>query len=420
MDRFAAAIDNFALDVETLADSFTKAIAIYEYPYKDGAGTDDLGQKARSLRLRCYWWEETYQDHFDFLEHLKQRSLFELRHPKYGVLNGRIRSVSVRHDDRQELAEVDIDFVQDLGSQEKAVIYKDVRAASEENYQSGIDEQQDLVTEMIRNKLGAHAQAVLETDLDPDKAVAGQFPAAPLKVRTYLKTIDSYLNTLADTSTAVSNPTNSLLATVNFGINLPGRIVGTLSRACERDSVSLESLRSAPTRLINSLRTSIDTLVAANTNFAAQTRIAGARQLAFDAAALYTEDEDARQVLRRSEQQQAFDALGNYSPVEKANPVMSVRDLERSLSEVRAQIQLAVSGNRSTDSLKQMARDLLEHVEQVKLEREKIIAIDLDNPVPLHLVCLMRGLPYTYAERLLVINNIPNPCFTLGEVNVYV
>jgi hypothetical protein len=39
--------------------------------------------------------------------------------------------------------------------------------------------------------------------------------------------------------------------------------------------------------------------------------------------------------------------------------------------------------------------------------------------MPLHLVCLRYGLPYTAAERLLTINSIVNPNRVAGEVNVY-
>jgi len=68
-----------------------------------------------------------------------------------------------------------------------------------------------------------------------------------------------------------------------------------------------------------------------------------------------------------------------------------------------------------------MAKALLEHVNAVRLEREKMKAVILDNPLPLHLVCLRYGLPCKDAERLLKVNRgIRNPNFASGEVLVYV
>jgi hypothetical protein len=99
--------------------------------------------------------------------------------------------------------------------------------------------------------------------------------------------------------------------------------------------------------------------------------------------------------------------------------VLNVQQLERSLAEVRAEIQAAVELARGQESLKTAALALLEHVSQVKLERDRILMLTLENPLPLHLVCLRQGLPYRYAERILSINRIAHPSFTQGEVAVY-
>jgi len=86
---------------------------------------------------------------------------------------------------------------------------------------------------------------------------------------------------------------------------------------------------------------------------------------------------------------------------------------------VRTRIEAAVEKAREMDSLKIMAAALLTHVNNVRLEREKMVAVILDNPMPLHLVCLKYGLPYTDAERLYKVNRLQNPNFTSGEVLVY-
>ena len=62
---------------------------------------------------------------------------------------------------------------------------------------------------------------------------------------------------------------------------------------------------------------------------------------------------------------------------------------------------------------------LLNQVNTVRLEREKMIAVTLDNPMPLHLVCLRYGLSYKDAQRLIAVNNIRHPNFTSGGINVY-
>jgi prophage DNA circulation protein len=48
-----------------------------------------------------------------------------------------------------------------------------------------------------------------------------------------------------------------------------------------------------------------------------------------------------------------------------------------------------------------------------------VITVEVDNTLPLHLVCLEYGLTTADAEQLMTINRIRNPNFVTGKVNVY-
>ena len=80
--KFEAKLDDFVLEMENIEDSIEKAIAKYEFPFRDGALLEDMGQKARVIKLRCYWYEETYEVHKDFIKHLDKTKVFELLHPQ--------------------------------------------------------------------------------------------------------------------------------------------------------------------------------------------------------------------------------------------------------------------------------------------------------------------------------------------------
>lgn len=418
-ERFNASLGGFALDVETIDDTIEKAIARYEYPFRDGADTDDLGEKARTIRLRCYWLGEQYAEHYRFLEYIKGRDLFELTHPKYGLLKGRIESIGIRHDDRIETAEVDLAFVQSLEDQEPGRVYANVKAAGEEAFVTSIDEQTNLLEMDFRTDLGAIAQEILAQQLDPELGILEQFSSVSLAARNVLKAVDAYAGKLDGLLAAIPNPANSLLATISYPPTLVGRVIRSLTRAVERQARSLDSLRSAPDRYLASLRDALGVLAGESGSFATQTRIAGSRHLALEAGELYQTDEAGRQEQRRSEAVRSIDALGRYSPPPPVPQVMSVRELERSLVTVRAELQTAVDAARDQQSLKAMARQLLEHVNQVKLERDRMMTVTLDNPMPLHLLCLRQGVSYRQASRLLAVNNIPQPNFTSGSVTVY-
>ena len=149
-------------------------------------------------------------------------------------------------------------------------------------------------------------------------------------------------------------------------------------------------------------------------------RIASAQILALELAYSFATDQQARMVMITAESATAFDALGNYLAPDQAPVVATVNELEAALDIARAMIQDAIDLSRSISGLQDIALALLNQVSTVKLQREILVPVTLDNPMPLHLVCLSYGLPYTTAERLLVVNNVINPNQTAGEVLIYV
>jgi len=66
-----------------------------------------------------------------------------------------------------------------------------------------------------------------------------------------------------------------------------------------------------------------------------------------------------------------------------------------------------------------MAAALTDHVIAIKKSRPALVAVQIDTPMPLHLICLKYGLSYNDAEQLLAINRIRHPSFVTGEVLVH-
>lgn len=439
-DLFHARLDGIELEMETVEDEFSKSIARYEYPYADGADLEDLGQKARSVRLRCYFWDDdaghlTYNGHIRLVNHLASTGQSELIHPKYGVMRGCVEQITVRHDDRLMTAEVDITFVEQMRGEISPVEHQDAESGVEGDFDAGQAEQEDEFALDAAEIMGAEKGFVYQA-LDAAEGIYEQFAGLTLAAREFIREIDQYVTMFQAVVTELINPVNSLLATVSYSVSLPGRVIGPIALAVERTACLYDSLRTSPGRFVSSLELAFDALEAATEGFSSNTsqtgtaaramvikhlRIAAAQRIALEAAYLYKEDETNRRKVRRTEQTKSFDVLGRYIGTAETVQVMNVRELESSLAVVRGMIQAAVDEARSVRSLQSMARRLLEHVYTVKLEREKIIEIELDNPLPLHLVCLRYGLPYNYAERIRSINpSLADPNFTTGRVAIYV
>jgi hypothetical protein len=224
------------------------------------------------------------------------------------------------------------------------------------------------------------------------------------------------------TASAVTNPSNSALATATFSGTLPGRLAKCFAQAAERIAWPLAQLSSARSA-ISGMRTAFTDFILSLASYPGElvytARFACAQRLALEGALQFASDELTRTRYRKRETGASFDARGNYQGAAPLPAVMTVAEIEDSLADIRTLLQAAVNDNREADTLKAQARVLLEHANQIKVEREKIVAVELDNSMPLHLVCLRNGLPYNYADRLLSINSIKATNFTAGTVNIY-
>jgi prophage DNA circulation protein len=87
-------------DVVNARDSWSRDIAQHEYPYIDGADVQDMGRKARNIRLSALFWGDDYDSRLQsFIAELDKRGAGELIHPIYGSMpNMQIIECQVGHD----------------------------------------------------------------------------------------------------------------------------------------------------------------------------------------------------------------------------------------------------------------------------------------------------------------------------------
>ena len=424
-------LNDIVLEMETLDDTFEKSIARYEYPFSDGADLEDMGQKAHSVKVRCYFWDNgnqaTYNAHIQLINLLAIKDLLEFNHPQYGIMLGKVESVTVRHDDRKRTAQVDFSFVEQMRTSIAPV--PNVGAFIESSFLDSQDEQ----LAALDDDLKVPGLDII-VEFDPTLPVLPQYKGLTGWLRDLVRELDGYLGQFDALENQVMQPVNSLIATVNYGANLPGRILGTITRAVERVATLYASLRNFPARFTANLSIAFQQLVNATESFssnqhkggqAARTvivkhlRIACAQRFALEAAYSYAADETNRQALRTAEQTPSFNVSGNYVSTPPDAQVATSQDLDASLVDVRSWIEETISDYRSMNALKTMAKELLTFVYTVKLESELIITVQIDNPLPVHLICLRFGLPYNYAERILAINSISNPNMISGALRIY-
>jgi prophage DNA circulation protein len=426
--RETAKLDGFTLEIETIRDTVEKSIHEHEFPYRDGSLLEDMGAKAREISFRCYFYGPSYNDHFRFYDHVCKTSdaLYELEHPTYGLVLGKIRNVTIERNDLVDTALIDIDFIEELqGSFE---IFPPpvniIQNLAEEAFELGQIQQMAEVAADFVDVVGSEAQSILGAVLNPASSLVNSFVNVSISCRAVLNTIDDAMDTAENILSSVTIPVNEMVSIVEYPSTLPGRIVSSLASIAARYAESIENLAGSPEQYISNLAAALESCIGkfSNDDFPMQKHmtIACAQILALKTAIRYSEDEECRSILRQIEKTPEFDLGGKYLFLPESPQVMNSLQLEKTLAAVRSSLQDAITVGRSITALKDMAKQLLDHVRIVKLESENIIVRTIFSEMPLHLICLREGLSYEFAERIYRINTgIKNPSFIIGEINVY-
>jgi len=420
-DTYLSILDQrFELETETIEDGFESSIARHEFPYRDGALLEDMGQKARTVRIRCYFLNENYDAHKDLINYLGYSDdLHELQHLRYGLIQGKIESIVVRHDDREKTAEIDLTFVENLRGTIEPEPATSVAADVEEAFVAGQAELTAEIERDIEEQLGTDAAGILDTAVDLGSGLYEQFGGLTREAHAYVRAADTYVKSLNAKLTGVTNPANGLIAVIDYAANLPGYVARSIAGTVERYAILAAASSAFPERLVDNFHNGVDDICAAPDTYRKYARISAAQRSAHLAATIFKEDKDTGSRQKQAQATASFSSLGRRLSRQETGEILTINEMEQILSAVRTRLQEAISLSRNMPSLKNLAEALTDHVRQMKLERPKVIAVEVHNSLPLHLVCLKYGLTTSDAEQLMSINAIRHPNYVSGEVNVY-
>lgn len=422
LNRMKAYFDLYELDLETIDDQLSKAVAVYETPFSSDAALDDMGMNARSVRFRCYWLNERYHLHKLFLNSVqRQDELHTLRHPAYGRLKGMVRNTSIHHDDRQQCAEIDIEFVVESAPLATLSSLLAVLSAVQSTYRAGIATIMDAVERATAIVLSAAEAAQIATStLTSGSSALSQLSGLSRAGRLLVATLDNAVGTVAGLVSAGSNPTSSFLNTIDFGSTFPGRIVQACAQCVERQATAIRAVVQTPSEFAGNYAAGVAELRSQAPELSAYLAATGAFQGAMSLAEMYETDESNRRTLVAAEASPAFDAAGNLIQSAAPPTVVPLDDLERSLAIMREAIQSAIDLDRENLQLATAAQLLLRHVNEIKVERERLVDVTITSRMPMHAVCLRYGLDYRAAARILALNpTVENPSFVEGALTIY-
>ena len=109
-----AAFKDVEFQCRLTTDDQERAVNVAEYPYRDGALTEDLGRRARRIQISISIFGDDYEDQLaTLLAVLDEDDSGELVHPVFGPVNAQVQSWRVNHSaDLRDSADVDVTFIE--------------------------------------------------------------------------------------------------------------------------------------------------------------------------------------------------------------------------------------------------------------------------------------------------------------------
>jgi hypothetical protein len=421
-------LDGILLDTVTVNDALAMAIARYKIPYRRGPFLENMGLDDRTIKIKCVFLEERYVEHLSFVNKMSSTAedSHELNHPIFGILFGSIGSINILYDDRELTAEIDFDFIAESDDRAADVQFlpSSVGPQVEEQYGAAQTAQMDKLVMDMADAVGAEAAEIVSVEIDPDLTLLEQFTTASQDVRDYIAEIDTAIARCEATLDTVEIASSSYINTIDYGTGLPGRVVGAMARVCERFCQSGSTIEDSPKSWLSNLEAAFAGLRALfvndTFNAADQMLYAQSARFSLETAYQYQLDNVAAMKLKSIESGSGFDVLGRRLNSEPMPAIMTINDLDETLYAARALLQQCIDRNRSAGCYKKTAEMLFVYVQEIRLQRHRIITKSIETPMPLFLICVRNDIPIAMADRILSINpDITNPNCVSGEVQLY-
>ncbi|OVZ94855.1 multidrug DMT transporter permease [Yersinia frederiksenii] len=321
-------------DIISTRDSVQRDIAQHEYPYKNGANIEDLGEKPRSLQCQAVFFGDDYETRLQtFIAALDVRGQGELIHPVFGSMpDMQCYVYQVNHEaDNPDHCTIDIQFLQSG---------LDVQFYARDWPLSAADAIFNQAQGILDN-----ASALLENAMKPLRTVRRYMARAKALGVTALNMVAVLRS---DITGFISSTTDFVNAPVAFMTDLQSAL--SLQSTAASSSISGDSVVYASTPAVvmadwNAIKTQADSVATLPANL-----VTGEETGSVDMPANITTDDvreltvTARLTVAIELAQQAADLLSD----ETVSAVLSPDDIDLITGDARQSVQNAIDAIRDT------------------------------------------------------------------------
>jgi hypothetical protein len=417
--KYTAQLGTFYLNVVSIREENEYGVISHEIPFSKRNVVQNTGRKTRSFRVSCVFYENpaaeigwvpgfgnvpNYQNYTTFKKEIDDtgdnRTVFV--HPDFGALNGNVKNISAIRNDQIKRVNVEFTFWEELSL---------VNIIKEKSIRQKVNNQFRFATSTIIDTLGS---AIDIAQNDPFDVIDN----IEARLETFIDELNKVKSTIVEAA-------DSIINTIDYGTSLAGRVIKAVNEALERVVQSFIAIRNFPASFINDIIASFRETVAifdTDSIEAQYVTIMSATRISVEAAEAYYQDDTNREKFKNLETQNTFDYNGKYIGGEEIPELMTLFELENTLGNVRQFIDDAVQIDRlSTANMREQAVELQNFVDEIKLEREKIIQVEQPVETSIFTITNEYNGNYQIAERDLKLNpEIQNPNFVSGTINILV
>ena len=436
MQPFNAKLDQWELRILDISDTVAMAIARHEFVFTDGANLQHMGNRPREISFRAFFYgnpnfsniaavdQATYINHYDFINAMDNSTISHtLIHPKYGEVTGYVRSMNIVHNDTQDYVSIDIQFEQD-GIQTPGELVNEVSLAAVVDA-NALQVYNNFIAQTIPNALSSSGLAgALGKVVNFTQTLRSQITGVTSVVNGFLGECDTVLNQLDTAFNNVVEPIDTLDSSVSYLLDVPSRLVSSVNHFANRLYGSLSALSNKPVNALNSAVFQMDalknTITGKHSQFFQDTMTTiWSASLTRQATSMLVQDDKNYANLKNQEGGPAWDLRGRQLRQIIPVSILTVSDIESIGYIARVQLQKAVVIDRTNIQVKNIAKALIDYIDETKFNKRKQITIHV-NQMPLHMICLSSGLDYHRADRLLGLNpSVLNPTFCQGAIQTY-
>ncbi|MBI3677397.1 MAG: DNA circularization N-terminal domain-containing protein [Proteobacteria bacterium] len=445
-DLRPASFRGVPLLIEDVKDGRKKSNVFYEYPFRDDPEVMDMGN-GLTFTVRAHFLEGNYATGYPkFLEAVDAVGPGEFIHPILGSFQAQVETADVTNDDRAYSAEILVTFRKTAGTASFSI----GAGSTSAEWNQPSPATKGISPEEADKQIKMHQAAAMTSVAD---AIDGALAPYIASVKSVQAQVANATGTFKGAVNAATAPFKLISSAVAFTASLPGQFLGSVAGAVESVAGSHTALVTAPGLFAASLKNGTEALAksmgmtsasgfvgnvpsgsvspGSPQHTAALALYAGFTTTIACAAsgAALTElvlDENAEAGVPTT-----LAATGGSAQTPPRSGVLTKDEIEKLASDARATINAAIqsvqtafpkTGAATVLALKAQALVVQQTADSARLRRERLVKYVVPGETSLHLLAFSLYGDISRADRLLRVNNIPDPNFIrTGEVlNVYV